>query len=69
MIVTLHPELIVIGGGVSALGSILIDAVKATVRERVTMFPVDTVRIEQSVLGDKAGICGAIALAMRRGRV
>ncbi|RPJ59205.1 MAG: ROK family protein [Acidobacteria bacterium] len=69
VIVTLHPELIVLGGGVSRLGSILIDTVKATVRERVTMLPVDSVRIEQSVLGDKAGLYGAIALAMRCGRV
>jgi len=69
VIVTLHPELIVLGGGVSALGPILIDTVKATVRERVTMFPVDGIRIEQSMLGDKAGLYGAIALAMRDGRV
>jgi len=69
VIVTLHPELIVLGGGVSALGSILVDTVKATVRERVTMFPVDGIRIEQSALGDKAGVYGAIALATRRGRV
>ncbi len=69
VIITLHPELIVIGGGVSALGSILIDTVKATVQERVRMFPVDSVRIEQSVLGDRAGIYGAIALAMRCGHV
>jgi glucokinase len=69
VIVTLHPELVVLGGGVSALGSILIDTVKATVRERVTMFPVETVRIEQSVLGERAGLYGAIALAMHCGRV
>ncbi len=69
VIVTLHPELVVLGGGVSRLGPILIDTVKATVRERVTMFPVESVRIEQSVLGQKAGLYGAIALAMRRGQV
>ncbi len=69
VIVTLHPELVVLGGGVSALGSILIDTVKATVRERVNMFPVDDVRIEQSKLGDRAGLYGAIALAMHCGQV
>ncbi|RPI22638.1 MAG: ROK family protein [Acidobacteria bacterium] len=68
-ILMLHPELVVLGGGVSALGPILIDTVKSTVRERVTMFPLDGIRIEQSPLGDKAGIYGAIALATRCGQV
>jgi glucokinase len=65
----LHPELVVIGGGVAALGPLLLDPVRDTVRSRVGMFPTDGVAIETSALGDQAGLYGAIALAMNGGRV
>jgi len=39
------------------------------VRRRVGMFPTDGVRIEKSLLGDKAGALGGIALAVKRGAV
>jgi len=52
---------------VAAIGPLLFDTVRATVRERVCMFPTDDVRIEPSLLGDIAGILGGIALAMLGG--
>ena len=67
MVTALHPELVVLGGGVAAIGALLFDTVRAVVRQRVGMFPVDGVRIEPSALGEKAGLYGAIALAARRG--
>ena len=67
LVTALHPELVVLGGGVAAIGPLLFDAVRAVVRERVRMFPADSVRIEPSLLEDKAGLYGAIALAARRG--
>jgi len=63
----LHPDLIVFGGGVAAIGPLLFDTVRQTVRKRVGMLPVDDIRIEPSLLGDKAGIMGGIALAMKGG--
>ena len=66
-VTSLHPELVVLGGGVARIGRLLIDTVRQTVRERVRMFPVDDVRIEPSVLGDKAGLYGGIALARQGG--
>ncbi len=63
----LHPELVVLGGGVAELGDVLLIPVRNVVRQRVGMFPTDGVRIEKSQLGDRAGILGAVALAVRGG--
>ena len=64
-----HPDLVVLGGGVAAIGPLLLDAVRAAVGRRVRMFPVDGIRIEPSVLADKAGLYGGIALALRAGEL
>ncbi len=63
----LHPDLIVIGGGVSAMGDLLLKPLRQTLQRRVRMFPADTIRVERSVLGDRAGLLGGIALAQRGG--
>jgi len=67
MVAALHPELVVIGGGVANIGDLLFDTVRTTVLERVGMFPADDVAIEPSSLGENAGALGAIALAMKKG--
>ena len=67
VITALHPELVVLGGGVAGMGPLLFDTVRQTVRERVRMFPVDDIRIERSMLGDRAGLYGGIALARQGG--
>lgn len=64
VVVVLHPDLVVLGGGVAEMGDILLDRVRETVRRRVGMFPTDGVQIERSALGDRAGLQGAIALAV-----
>jgi len=56
VITVLHPDLVVIGGGVSEAGDLLLEPMRKTVRERVGMFPTDGVRIERSALGDRAGL-------------
>lgn len=61
----LHPELIVLGGGVAEMGEVLLVPLRQILRERVRMFPPDNVRIELSILGVRAGSLGAIALAVR----
>ncbi len=63
MISALHPELIVYGGGLSALGDLLLGPIKTTIAERVRMFPPSGIRLERSALGDQAGVLGALALA------
>ncbi len=67
VVTVLHPDLVVLGGGVAQIGELLFDTVRECVRERVRMFPTDDVRIEPSLLGDKAGTLGGIALAMKGG--
>ncbi len=69
IVTAIHPELIVLGGGMADLGPLLFDTVRDTVRRRVRMFPVDDVRIEPSLLGEKAGLWGGIVLAMRQGKL
>jgi glucokinase len=67
LVTCIHPDLVVIGGGVAAIGPLLIDTVREEMIKRVRMFPVDGVRIEASALGDQAGLYGGIALAMQAG--
>jgi glucokinase len=62
-VTTLAPDLVVLGGSVAALGDLLLDPVREAVKERVRMFPVQDVCIERSLLEDKAGLLGGIALA------
>ena len=69
IVTAIHPDLIVFGGRVAQIGPLLFDTVEATMRARVRMFPPDNVQIKPSMLGDKAGILGGIALAMSRGRL
>jgi glucokinase len=69
VVVTLHPELVVIGGGVSGLGDLLLVPLREEVARRVRMIPATSVRIERSAVGDHAGLLGALALAARRGQI
>ncbi len=69
MVTALHPDLVVLGGGVSTIGPLLLDTVRETVLRRVRMFPVDHVAIRNSALSDKAGLYGGVALAMRAGEL
>jgi glucokinase len=71
VVTAFHPELVVLGGGVAGLGDLMLETVRRGVKERVGMFPTGGVRVELSALGDRAGIQGAVALAMsgRGGRV
>lgn len=69
MITALHPDMVVLGGGVAQMGDLLLDRVRESLRERVRMIPVDDVAIELSMLGDQAGTLGGIALAMRGGLI
>jgi glucokinase len=58
MCVALGPRWIIIAGGVSRAGELLLNPIRRTVRERVTVMPVDQVEVVQSQLGDNAGVIG-----------
>lgn len=59
----LGPEKVVLGGGVSASGHLLLDEVRRVVAERGIPVLVEPVGIELSTLGTLAGLIGAAALA------
>ena len=64
VVTTLHPELVVIGGGVALFGDRLLRPVRETIARRVGMFPTDDVEVLPSKLGDAAGLVGAVALGL-----
>jgi glucokinase len=69
LVTILHPDLVVLGGGLTGLGERLFEPLRAIVKERVRMFPVDGLRIEQSRTGENAALLGGLALARERGRI
>jgi glucokinase len=58
------PSVVIIGGGVSAVGALLLDPFEASLRERV-FHPryLEHLKIATAQLGDDAGLLGALALA------
>jgi glucokinase len=63
VVTTIHPDLVVIGGGVAELGDLILEPARAEVATRVGMLPPETVRIEKSLLGERCGLAGGVALA------
>jgi len=56
-----NPELIVIGGGLSKMGNMLLNPAEKVIKERAFRLPAQTVRIVRARLGSNAGIIGAAA--------
>jgi glucokinase len=59
--VAVGPRRIIIGGGVSQVGELLLEPIRRTLRERVRVMPVEQVEVVQSQLGDNAGVIGVAA--------
>ena len=57
---------VVIGGGLSSLGEMLLEPVRREVLRRVRMFPAESVEIRTSALGEKCGALGGVALAAQQ---
>ena len=60
-----NPDMIVIGGGVAAAGSLLFDPLRAEVRRRAFRSATDVCRIVPAELPETAGIIGAAAVLKR----
>jgi glucokinase len=58
-IVLLWPERVVVGGGVADAGDALLDPVRAEIRRRACVAPVDRIAIVRAELGPHAGAVGA----------
>jgi glucokinase len=54
-----NPEMIIIGGGLSKMGEMLLRPARKVVRERALRFPSRNTRIVRARLGDNAGTIGA----------
>jgi len=63
---TLNPQMIVIGGGVAAAGSLLLAPARATMRQWAQPLAVKQVCIRRSGLGAHAGLLGAAKLCFDR---
>jgi len=61
-----NPEVIIIGGGVSKMGDMLLRPARKVVKKRAFRLPTRTARIVRSRLSDKAGIIGAAVYLIDR---
>lgn len=65
IILTLAPEAIILGGGVSTAGEQLLGPLRHQILRRVKLLPAEKVRILQAALGGDSGIHGALILGQR----
>ena len=63
VMVSVSPRKVVIGGGVSQAGDLLLEPIRRTVMERVFIMPASKVSIVLAELGTKAGMIGAASWA------
>ncbi|HSV32391.1 MAG TPA: ROK family protein [Atribacteraceae bacterium] len=54
----INPEMIVVGGTVTQVGDILFDRIRQSLRERLHILPVNTIRFVQAELGREAAVIG-----------
>lgn len=59
-------ERVVLVGGLTGLGDLLLVPIRAAVQDRIHMFPSDGIAISLSGLGDDVAVLGGIALAVQR---
>jgi glucokinase len=58
ILVSVGPRKVVLGGGVAAVGELLFAPIRKTIKERVTIMPVDQVEVVAAMLGNNAGVLG-----------
>ncbi|MCL4559293.1 MAG: ROK family protein [Chloroflexi bacterium] len=59
VLVSVGPRKVVIAGGVAAAGDLLLEPVRRTIRERVTIMPVEKVEVVPAELDLNAGVLGS----------
>jgi glucokinase len=64
LINVLNPEVIVLGGGMSAAWDAFIDATREQIAKRAFRGPALRVKLVRAELGDDAGILGVASLAL-----
>jgi glucokinase len=61
--VAIGPRRIIIAGGVARAGDLLLNPIRRTLQERVSVMPVEQVEVVQSQLDDNAGVIGVACWA------
>ena len=64
--VAVGPRRIIIGGGVARAGDLLLEPLRRTLRERVTVMPIEQVEVVPSHLGNNAGVIGVASWVAKR---
>jgi len=64
-----NPELVIVGGALSAAGDVLLDPLREAVHRYAIPSAAQDVRITRGVLGDRAEVLGALELAARQSDV
>jgi glucokinase len=64
-ITLLAPEAVIIGGGVSEAGELLLEPLRREIEKNVTMVPIKKIKILKSSLGGESGVCGALMIGQR----
>jgi glucokinase len=62
----LHPEVVVVGGGIAQAGDLLFGPLERTMRARAVEIQSRKVRIVPAQLGDNAGVLGGVVLALQK---
>jgi glucokinase len=63
-----NPEVIIVGGGLSKMGELLLEPARQVVRKRAFPLCAGAVRIITAELGDDAGVLGVAVYARRQTR-
>jgi glucokinase len=65
----LNPQMIIVGGGVSSMGAMLLGPARKSMKAHAFKLPANTVRIVRPALGTDAGLAGAAEYARQEGRL
>jgi glucokinase len=68
-ITLIAPEAVVIGGGVSAAGELLLAPLRREIGKNVSMLPIEKVEILRASLEGESGVCGALVLAHQAAKI
>ncbi len=63
--VAIGPRRIIIGGGVSQAGDLLLNPIRRTIHEHVMVMPIEKVDVVQAQLGNHAGVIGVACWAAK----
>jgi predicted NBD/HSP70 family sugar kinase len=64
MVNLINPSMVVIGGGLSQIGNLLLEPIRRTVQQRSLAVASRSLRITEALLGRRSSGMGAVVLAL-----